>query len=358
MAIDIRFPQITETSVEGQLRQLKSCLIQYSEKLNWALNTLEKNTQDVVVKYESQSSSKGSLESDPEVAASTFTALKGYIIKSADIVNAYSDVITRKLEGIYTAEASFPDGSALKYVEETTKTLKETSDSIANHYDSIQRIEDNLGKLVNEIESEGYIKEGIIRYATDEKLDGAPIIGIEVGQEIVKDGVKVFNKYSQLTAQGLYFFDKGTEVANITGYTLNITKAHISDSLILGDYDIDTSDGIMFLWEGDVEEEEQHPLTIIVSAFGTSNYGDFCLYVDGKFVKTYSGAHSTETLSYTNVNSAYIENIGYSIQESVKVSTDGVTYTTLDESYYQTYGTFDLLSLGSDTVYIRHTYFD
>lgn len=358
MAIDIRFPQITETSVEGQLRQLKSCLIQYSEKLNWALNTLEKNTQDVVVKYESQSSSKGSIESDPEAAASTFTALKGYIIKSADIVNAYSDVITRKLEGIYTAEASFPDGSSLKYIEETTKTLKETSDSIANHYESIQKIEDDLGKLVSKIESEGYIKEGVIRYATGDKLDGAPIIGIEVGQEIIKDGEKVFNKFSQLTANGLYFFDKGTEVANITGYKLNITKAHISESLTLGDYDIDTSDGIMFLWEGDVEEEKTNPLTIIVSAFGTSSFADFLLYVDGNLVKTYSGGHSTETLSYDDVKSAQVELLDLSYEEAIQFSKDGVVWTYLEEGFSQPGDTFDLLSLGSDTVYIRHNYYD
>lgn len=358
MAIDIRFPQITETTVEGQLRQLKSCLIQYSEKLNWALNTLEKNTNDVVVQYQSQSSAKASQEASPEQMASTFTALKGYIIKSADIVNAYSDVITKNLEGIYTAEATFPDGSSAAYISKTKQSIDANSEELTKHYTSIQNLETKLEATAKSIESDGYIKEGVIRYVTDGKLEGAPIIGIEVGQEIVKDGVKKFNRFSQLTANGLEFYDSqysnGKEpVSYIKGYKMYVTTAEIKE-LYLGGYELDTSDGIMFLWNDELEEEK---MTIIVEAFGSSNQADVALYINDENVKSYSGAHTNDTLSYTDVTAAYIEltmnSVGF-----VYVSTDGEEWTEAFNSDSQVGATFDLMTLESDTVYIRHAYFD
>ncbi len=355
MAIDIRFPQITETTVEGQLRQLKSCLIQYSEKLNWALNTLEKNTEDVVVKYESQSSAKAS----PEQIASTFTDLKGYIIKSADIVNAYSEVITKKLEGIYTAEATFPDGSAATYISKTANEIKATNEAITQTYKTLDKLITDLDARVKEITSDGYIKSGVLRYITEGDLEGAPLIGIEVGQTISMDGAEVFNKFSRLTASGLEFYDslysEGKEpVAYISGYKLYITDAHILGSLFLGGYELDTSDGIMFLWNDELEEGA---LSIVVSGVPTSNSADIALYINGELVQSYSGAHDTDTLSSTEVSSAYIELIANS-SGAVDVSTDGVEWTPVFNSDSQVGDTFDLLTLESDTIYLRHTCFD
>lgn len=354
MTIDIRFPQITETSVEGQLRQLKSCLIQYSEKLNWALNTLEKNTNDVVVQYQSQSSSKASQEANPEEMASTFSALKGYIIKSADIVNAYSEEITKRLEGIYTAEATFPDGSAAAYIEKTSNDIKANSDSITQNYKVIQELITDLDARVKNITSDGYIKSGVLRYIAEGDFEGAPLIGIEVGQTITEDGQEVFNKFSRMTASGLEFYDRDTKVAYITGYKLYITNAHITGSLFLGGYELDTSDGIMFLWEGELEDKT---LNIIVEAHGTSNQADIDLYINDELVKSYSGAHSIDTLYYEDVTSAYIK-IASAFQGIVSVSTNGSEWTDVFSLGHQIGDTFDLTTLESETVYIRHTYYD
>ncbi len=354
MAIDIRFPQITETTVEGQLRQLKSCLIQYSEKLNWALNTLEKNTNDVVVQYQSQSSAKASNEQSPEEMASTFSALKGYIIKSADIVNAYSEEITKKLEGIYTAEATFPDGSAAAYIQKTSNEIKATNDSITQNYKVIQELITDLDARVKNITSDGYIKSGVLRYITEGDYEGAPLIGIEVGQTITEDGQEVFNKFSRMTASGLEFYDRDTKVAYITGYKLYITNAHITGSLFLGGYELDTSDGIMFLWEGELEDGA---LSIIVSGEGTSNYADIALFINNTFVKSYSGAHDTDIQTYESVESAYIELMA-TLSGNVYVSTDDKEWTTAFDGNSQVGDTFDLMTLEADTIYIRHTYMD
>lgn len=362
MAIDIRFPQITETTVEGQLRQLKSCLIQYSEKLNWALNTLEKNTEDVVVQYNNLSSAQAAKEANPEQMASTFTALKGFIIKSADIVNAYSEEINKKLEGIYVAEADFGEGGVSKYIKETSAEIKATSDGIDRNYNSIQEIQTNLEAITKSIESEGHIREGVLRYVTDDKLEGAPVIGIEVGQRIVKDGVEVFNKYSQLTANGLAFYNAeyGRDkepVASITGYKLHITEAVIQ-SLVIGSYELATSDGIMFLWNGD---DMKRYLTIHVVAIGggTWNQADIAVYINGNKEKTYSGEHKDDTLTfnYYDVSSAYIE-VESTSPGIVEVSTDGKKWKTAIDSAGPFGQRVDLLALDSDVIYIRHTYID
>ena len=362
MAIDIRFPQITETTVEGQLRQLKSCLIQYSEKLNWALNTLEKNTDDVVVQYNNLSSAQAAKEANPEQMASTFTALKGYIIKSADIVNAYSEEITKKLEGIYTAEAAFPDGSAAAYIKKTTNEITATNDSITQKYETLDKLITDLDSRVKEINTDGYIKSGVLRYITEGDQEGAPLIGIEVGQTILEDGTEVFNKFSRLTANGLEFYDSNygdlkKPVASITDYRLNISEAVIQ-SLVLGSYEVDTSDGIMFLWN---DRNLERYLTIHVSAIGggTWNQADIAVYINDNKEKTYSGEHQDDTLTfnYYDVSSAYIEVVSTS-PGIVDVSTDGKSWINAIDSAGPYGQTVDLLSYDSDVIYIRHTYID
>lgn len=359
MAFDIRFPQINAPTLEGQLQQLRSCLIQYSEKLNWALNTLEKNTDDVVVQYQSLSSAKAS----PEQTASTFTALKGYIIKSAEIVNAYSEVISKKLEGIYTAEATFPDGSAAAYIEKTSNEIKATNESITQNYKVLNQLITDLDSRVKEINTDGYIKSGVLRFITEGDQEGAPLIGIEVGQTILEDGTEVFNKFSRLTASGLEFYDslysEGKEpVAYISGYKLYITDAHILGSLFLGGYELDTSDGIMFLWNDD---DLERYLTIHVSAIGggTWNQADIAVYINDNKEKTYSGEHQDDTLTfnYYDVSSAYIEVVSTS-PGIVDVSTDGKSWINAIDSAGPYGQTVDLLSYDSDVIYIRHTYID
>lgn len=234
MSFNIRIPNITATSTTEQIRQVHSYLYQVVEQLNWALNNI--NTAD----DSANTSVNASANSDPETSQeetslNTFNGIKGLIIKSADIVNAYYEEIDNllKLSGEYVAEASFPEGSAT-FVQNTTNTLKATSDSLVQYYDNMQKVLSEIESLNNQlIDVSAYIKSGLLDYEDD----GTPIYGLEIGQKTEKNGVETFNQYARFIANRLSFFDSnGYEAAYISDKKLFIDNVEINISFTMGGF--------------------------------------------------------------------------------------------------------------------------
>lgn len=246
--INIGLPNITGGTPEQQMAQMKSYLFQVAEQLNWALSTLESpNTSgksSVVVE-----ASQTPTESE---AQTTFNSIKSLIIKSADIVKAYSEQIDEilNLSGTYVAEATFPSGSAT-FVQETNNKISADSTRIDNLFINLQEITSNLEGVKNSlIEVTANIRTGLLDY--DE--NGVPVYGIEVGQTNTIDDVEVFNKFARFTADRLSFYDQNdNEVAYISDYKLFITHAIISGSLTLGGFreEVNMVDGsVVKRWVG------------------------------------------------------------------------------------------------------------
>lgn len=252
MGVELRLPNITATSTPQQLEQVKSYLYQFAEQLNWALSSIESRTEEAVVHRLTQtSSSKGKSSGDP---VQTFSDIKNLIIKSADIVNAYHDEISKRLEGVFVAEATFPNGTA-KFIEETSNNITVTDRFINQTYTNNQQIiADELTGIKNQIkESNGYLKSGELY----QKSDGTVIYGLEIGQW--EDDV-TFKRFARYTADGIELFgseDQNNPVAIIEKYRLLITSAEITGNLILGGYEFDTSDGIAHKWVGRLVERKE-----------------------------------------------------------------------------------------------------
>ena len=231
MSFNIRIPNITATTTTAQIRQVHSYLYQVVEQLNWALNNIEStNNADTKV-------STNETATQENTPLDTFNGIKGLIIKSADIVNAYYEEIDNllKLSGEYVAEASFPEGSAT-FVQNTNNTLKANSESISQFYTNMQEVisdVDALGKQL--IDVNAYIRSGLLYYEGD-----TPIYGVEVGQETVKNGEKVFNQYARFVANKLSFYDSnGYEAAYISDKKLFIDNVEINISFTMGGF-VDT----------------------------------------------------------------------------------------------------------------------
>ena len=228
VSIDIRFPNITGRNEAEQLTQIKSYLYQFAEQLQWAFNTIEKGTSSESVVLQD---SKGNemQETEEAKAYDTFNSIKDLIIKSADIVEAYSEQIDNllNLSGTYVAQSDFGTFS-----EETNNKISADSTRIDNLFTNLQEITDTLdGVGESLVEVTANIRTGLLD--TDE--NGIPVYGIEVGQENTVDGVKVFNKFARFTADRLSFYDQNdNEVAYISDYKLYITHAIIGGSLTLG----------------------------------------------------------------------------------------------------------------------------
>lgn len=247
MSIELRLPNITANTDAGKLIQIQSYLYQTVQQLNYALGTIESGTSGkVLYTGKGTGGAGGSGGVSPEDAVVTFNSLKGLIIKSADIVNAYYDVINTRLEGLYVAQSDFGT-----YTEETAQDIEANSTSIQQLYTNMQEIVTDIENVEHTlIEVNAHIKTGLLYYDDD----GVPVYGLEVGQRTEVDGEEVFNKYARFTSEKLSFYDQnGTEVAYISDRKLYITDVEITGSFHEGgfvDY-VQTDKSIVTKWVGD-----------------------------------------------------------------------------------------------------------
>ena len=251
MPIDLRLPNITGPTDKERISQMQGYLFQLVEQLQWALQNVDTTNAAVVAPVAKSQLPMGvNTPSDPQA---TFNSIKSLIIKSADIVTAYYDEISRRLEGLYVAESDFGT-----FKQETSQTIEENSTGVSTAFTNIQTIEKNLatsakelGDAIDEVnrsisEVNATIKTGLLYY------DGeTPVYGFEVGQTNVINGVETFNKFARFTAGRLSFYDRnGTEVAYISDYKLYITHAEVTGTLKIGGYLVDTTKGLTFKWVG------------------------------------------------------------------------------------------------------------
>ncbi len=246
MMADFRRPNITAPTTEGQLSQIKQYLYQFTDKLNYALNDIDGkiNASNNSISVDEKNVVGGN--SANTQAQSAFLAIKDLIIKSADIVNAYYEVIEKRLSGEYVAASDFGT-----YKSETEKLITETSESTTENYNSIQEIYDQTGNL-SELRKDGfYMRTG---WLYDDESTGNKVGGIELGQ-ISNDGTDTRNSIARFTTDELAFYDgDGTDESNkiawFSKYKMHIRAARIEGNLELGKYVLDTSKGIAFRWIG------------------------------------------------------------------------------------------------------------
>lgn len=214
MSYSFKLPNITATTPDGKLAQMQSFLYQTVEQLNWALNTLETATGTGGA-YAKSTSGSGKTENSKD-SVSNFNEIKALIIKSADIVEAYYEEISKKLSGEYVAKSDFGT-----YTEKTDAIISANSKGITQQYTNLQQINQDVDSL---LEVNAHIKTGVLYY--DEL--GAPVYGLEIGQRTEIDDVEVFNKYARFTADKLSFYDQNNyEVAYISDKKLHITHIEV-----------------------------------------------------------------------------------------------------------------------------------
>jgi hypothetical protein len=236
---NLQLPNITGTTAQDQIRQIKSFLYSTTEQLNYVIGNLEKSATSIVEQIKNTSAATDTHEK----AQSTFNSIKSLIIKSADIIESYGDVIKERLEGEYLAISDFGE-----YQRATAADIVKTSESVETMYQNVQQLTSALLET-NEVlmKVTANIKTGLLYY--DE--NGVPRYGLEIGEKSEVDGVETFNKYARFTANRLSFYDQnGYEVAYISDYKLYITNVEIAGNLKLGGYLYDTSNGIAHKWVG------------------------------------------------------------------------------------------------------------
>lgn len=249
--MNLRYPNITGTTPAEQILQLKGYLYQLVEQLNLETAGAAEKTASVPSASAGKVDS-GSLELTP---TGMFNQVKSLVIKSADIVNAYYDEINRRLEGVYVAESDFG-----VFVEQTEQKIQETSTGIQREFEDLQVLVS--GNLESVISAQAWVKQGLLFYAGAGTLEpelgveiakGTPVYGLEVGQEVEREGSKVFDTFARFTSYGATFYDQNRQLAAyITNKQFESPNVKIGETLTRGGYveTIDSNGGRVERWVG------------------------------------------------------------------------------------------------------------
>ena len=224
--MSIPLPRQITGSGQEQLRQIQSYLFRLSQELELALGTVDKQ---LLTLRDTAAQTERTVQavSESQNPKAQFSSLKALIIKSADIVNAYYEEISRKLSGEYVAQSDFGT-----FRQETRQSITENSQGITRAFSDLQTIENTLAELSGAVtQVNAWIKTGKL----GEDQDSVPVYGVEIGQQTEKDGIVAFQKFARLLADRLSFFDRnGLEVSYIGEESMHITRAEVS-ALAAGD---------------------------------------------------------------------------------------------------------------------------
>ena len=252
-----RLPNITGVTEKEQLEQMKKYMFQLSRELNYAL----RNTEAAEYQYKQSQQRMGgnggtggvegtggngstNTSQKGESALETFERVKDLIIKSADIIDAYSEEIDKKLKGSYVAVSDFGT-----YKDETEAYFKATSENFTQNYTSKKELQDTIDGLDQLRNDTCYIKTGWLD-------DMETIAGVEIGKYSESiEGSDV--GFARFTTDELVFYDgQGTNEENKLAW-FSKYRSHFRNVTIIGNielddnYILDTSDGLAFKWAGD-----------------------------------------------------------------------------------------------------------
>lgn len=255
--VELRLPNINGSD-RDQLAQIRSYLYQIVPQLQWALNSVTTMGEPsiAVEQVVKRVSAPSTPETPSESAEAIFEKLKPLIIKSAEIVDAYYDVINKELSSQYVGESVFGT-----FVETTNQSITANANYVDQKFTDVQVITNRINGEIENINSsidgananiedlKEYVatSKGYIRSGEIERVNGIPVYGIEIGQENGNE----FKKFARFTSNRLAFFDNNnTEVAYISDFKLHITNADFIGVVTFGAFRLDTSKGFRLKYVG------------------------------------------------------------------------------------------------------------
>ncbi len=196
-----QLPPILSGSTADQVKQLRDYLVRIVRQLPEGGDNaaVEKAVQQAVQKTEKAAAA---LNSSARAQAGT---LRDLIVKAADEVYQYVDILEQSLSQIYVAQSDF--GAYAETVEtQITQTARETVESY-NYGASIQAVADSVGSLASALtELNGEIRRGVIE-DPDTHQD---VLGIAISQNlaftsatVTEDGL-VYHRLEDGQTFGLY----------------------------------------------------------------------------------------------------------------------------------------------------------
>lgn len=217
MELNVDFPRISEDA-SPDVKKIMRCLAKLTEQLKFVLSNLDEGNFSETL-YRSMGGR--------ETVSRDVAKLKEEIIRTAAVIKRTEERLTSTMKNEYAAISDIGE-----YTEEAIASYEVDGRGIAQYFDLITNVAGEMDSLA------GYIKCGI--------LDGDDI-GVEIG-DLASGDASPFRV--RLVGRRLSFFSGGVEVAYMSDNTLYITKANVRGKFVIGDYEIDPSDGLAFRYLG------------------------------------------------------------------------------------------------------------
>ena len=189
--VNLRLPNIKGSTERERLEATQSYLYQLVEQLQFALNTIESTTANSAP-IEQPIALSRVVTNVPAVMSlseeqATFQAIKPYIIKSADIVNAYYETISKRLENVYVAQSDFGT-----FAEKTSQEINETATDTTQKFNNLQAVIANTDVKVSVLDTDLQDTKVGIGSTIDQISDEVGVIdsdlqGVKAG---VESGIK------------------------------------------------------------------------------------------------------------------------------------------------------------------------
>lgn len=246
--MNLRYPDINGATPSEQIRQISSFLRQLVDNIN-----VSNSTTTVTYRSDSYTPSQGKISSPVASSSGTnktplqqFNDIKGLIIKSADIIDAYYEEMSKSFSSKYVAQSEFGD-----YQETTNTTITANAEKLVLLQESIAQTiaQTEDGSSVRVQHANAWVNIGKVE--TNE--DGVDIYGIAVGQTTTLNGEEIYKRYATYTTAGVTLYDnKGNATARLVDGELVSARVSVSDSIKIGGYrETVGSDGsIIDRWEG------------------------------------------------------------------------------------------------------------
>ena len=267
MSVNFSPPPAIRGDDRSSLTQMHSFLFRLTEQLNAALNEADRRIELAQTTATNAAMNVGgntiinNIEGGGGSEDGDFTEqyneLKALIIKTAEDVRAEMDVIETKLQSDYIAKSEWGE-----YTESIEATIEQTAQGVVESYEYDAQLESLKDQAVDfesyKVETNGFIKRGIIGY------DGEiPIIGIAIGKDLVSttvtiDGVEqqeidMSQSMATYTDDRVTFWQHGVEIAWFSSSEL-VCIGIRAEKIILGDDQWEVSqtpaDGFMIKWIG------------------------------------------------------------------------------------------------------------
>lgn len=192
---------------------------------------------------------------DWSAAPEEYDASIGNLQETTSTLNGKIDDLSAKIVSDYVAESDFGT-----YKENISDELTAVKDGIKQQMAYISELQTNTETTQAAFENYKIETSGYIQYGIAEYVEGTPRFGIAIGQDLTTvkvtiDGVEYdeINKVGFMatyTAEGMKLWQDNNLVAYMLNNKFFITRAEVTDELIVGDFKISKTNGFTIKYIG------------------------------------------------------------------------------------------------------------